>query len=314
MRAASDIFTGTNLVGLDKDYSVVRRIRKEFPEWRVGNVDIQNPRSVARSPLVRERHNGGLLVLNPPFSQQGFKSVECSLFGETIQTSVAMSYLVRSLEIFRPRDGVIMVAPESMIYSEVDSVARSLLLSRFDLEEVMGLKTTTFRGARVHASVLRIRPSSGCVKECEELISGGCINASLIRGSLPIFRAQADVGGIRLIHTTALAAINTEEFTFRCQRVKKHGASQVSGHVLLLPRVGQPSFCRCRPIRFAKPVQLSDCVFAVVFSCNEDASRAAHLINERWDLLLSQYKGTGARYMTVTRLKAFLLGLGIVVQ
>lgn len=314
LKAASEVYPASSIVGLDKDGAAIRKARKAFPQWLLSNVDVLNRRSVARSPILSSDYEDGLLVINPPFSQQGYKSLECNLLGENIKTSVAMAYLAKSLEIFAPSKGVVMVAPESLLYSDVDAKARSLLSSIFNMEEVMGLKTTTFRGARVHASVVYFKPGDSSFNNSQQLLCHKVIDFSLLRGTLPVFRAEKVVAGLPFLHSTDLSGILSGESLSSLPKVMRHGSSQIKGHVILLPRVGVPSFPQCRNVYFDQYVQLSDCVFALQFSCLESAGKAASRLNSSWGELCGIYRGTGARYVTRTRLLEYLNNHGLVAR
>lgn len=87
---------------------------------------------------------------------------------------------------------------------------------------------------------------------------------------------------------------------------------RVYGHVVLLPRVGVPIINNITEFYFKNEVQLSDCVIALKFDDKVTAQQCSKLIKSKFASLVYQYRGTGARYITIARLEAWLRSIGVV--
>ena len=64
-------------------------------------------------------------------------------------------------------------------------------------------------------------------------------------------------------------------------------------------------------MEFGQPVQLSDCVIGIRFPSYDAATKTAETIRANSDSLVSLYKGTGARYVTVRRVEEWCVSVGI---
>ena len=117
--------------------------------------------------------------------------------------------------------------------------------------------------------------------------------------------------GTRVIHSTSLGHIATDGFSSVTERTIAIAKGRIAGWMLLLPRVGTPKEGICRALYSEEEVQLSDCVIGIKFCSKIAAVNAQERIRANWQSLLSLYRGTGARYITIDRLEHWLSGIGI---
>jgi hypothetical protein len=87
--------------------------------------------------------------------------------------------------------------------------------------------------------------------------------------------------------------------------VKPIARGKIEGMALLLPRVGIPLSAPL-VISLRNTVQLSDCVIALCFEEELVANDWQRVVAAAWPRLTQLYRGTGARYVTVRRLRALL--------
>jgi hypothetical protein len=311
--AANNVLSGIKCVGLDRDKKAITALRKKQPEWVLSVADLMKEKSYSRTRAFLSTEQSDLLLLNPPFSHGRTKSVNVCYNGSEFKASVAMAHILRSFELFNPSEGALVIVPESVLYSETDLLARHALKAKYSIDLVEELDYKTFSGARVHSAAVRIRPSYSNSKTYpkEEPKLKNRIKTLLIRGGLPVYmyeisREQNVVGFVHSTHIKDMV-MGTKYCLPNTEVVR---AGRIYGHLILIPRVGVPIKDLVQAITIDKEVQLSDCVIALKFSSFSKAEDAAARIREKYLSFLSQYRGTGARYITLARLKSWLINNG----
>lgn len=310
--AAEDVLQAKYCLGIDNDPGMIRRLRRERPDWRLYVGDFLKRHRAPPTDFPGATSGVDLLVLNPPFSLGHRKYVSVKYLGESVKCSVAMAHILRGLELFRPNQGAIAVVPESLLHSNTDRHARELLGQQFSLSELFQLSIHTFKGARVNSSFVQF----GCSPSKPEVRINGqmavhSIPATVVRGGLQMHTFKHAVSGVQLIHSTSLKYIANDGISAVTDRTTAKAKGRVSGWMLLLPRVGIPKKEVFRAYYSKSEVQLSDCVIAMLFSSRVAATTAERRVRENWAALTNLYRGTGARYITVKRLIDWLWDLGV---
>jgi len=310
--AAQRTFGNVTCVGIDKDGAAVRYLRRRYPNWLLSVADALGPPRLLRAKGLPP-DGEGLLVLNPPFSLKKHKSIAIEYAGGPVRCSIAMAHMLRSIEIFAPKHGAVAIVPESLLFSETDAVARTLLGTSYDLRSVLGLKSCTFSGARANAvmvQLIRAKHSPPATRTTQPTIWApppkGVGKIELIRGGVPLFEARQSRKGVPLVHSTDIAALKLAEGLCKLKRVKAIGRGVVSGAVILIPRVGLPRMENIYALNLRSEIQLSDCVIALKFRYHAEAQACVSVLKRRWAEFQGAYHGTGARYVTVARLRSTL--------
>ena len=299
--------------GLDIDRRAVRTVLRRRPQWHVSVGDLLSRRSLVRTQVFRTRERCDVLLTNPPFSMGVSKGVVLS--GAPYRCSVAMAHILAAIELCRPKYAIGAIVPESLLHSELDDAARCELSATWHLEEILCVPQGTFDGTRAHATMIVLRRS-----QCKDGAEGGprvrvCgdVTADLVRGGLPVHATLLAGGsGLPFVHSTDLTPLVNGSYQER--RVCPIGRGCVVGAVILLPRVGVPSLEHLAPLQFERPVQLSDCVIGLRFSSHGAAASTAKVMRAEWETLVSLYKGTGARYITMQRVTDWFRAVGIEVN
>ncbi|MFW8695531.1 hypothetical protein, partial [Mesorhizobium japonicum] len=81
---------------------------------------------------------------------------------------------------------------------------------------------------------------------------------------------------------------------------------RTKGWVILIPRVGMPDASLVKALKLDTLTQLSDCVIALEFSSKNSALKAEGRLHSHWNEFKDLYRGTGARYVTISRLSFWL--------
>lgn len=312
LKAAENVLRAKFCLGIDTDPNAIRQLRREHPAWRLYVGDLLKRHRAPPTHFPGALCGVDLLVLNPPFSLGHKKYVSIKYQGRDVKCSVAMAHVLRSLELFMPSQGAIAVVPESLLYSNTDQDARELLETDFSLCELLQLSIHTFKGARVNSSFVQIRTSNSRPKLAPHFLKlVDPIPAVVVRGGLQMHTFDRMAPGVPIIHSTSLKRIAVDGISSIKECTSSIAKGRISGWLLLLPRVGVPKEDAFRAFYSRNDVQLSDCVIALQFATKSGAFGAERRIRESWDSLLKLYRGTGARYITIDRLVAWLYSVGV---
>jgi hypothetical protein len=82
--------------------------------------------------------------------------------------------------------------------------------------------------------------------------------------------------------------------------------SFIEGPALLIHRIGQPSAKKICIISSNEVYALSDCVIGIKSRTIKECQQLKKIIIDHWNDFSNLYKGTGAKYITIERLKYFL--------
>ena len=307
LSAANKIHGSTKCIGLDRDRKIITKLRKENPHWLLSVADMQREGSYIRTLVASNFKACDALLLNPPFSQGKNKYLDISYKNSQFKCSVAMSYIMRSLELFSPTQGALVIAPESLLYSELDEQARDYLTKEYDFKSICDLENKTFKGAKVHASVFKLLPRLEKL-ETKAIIrtSDKEIRASIVRGGAQVHVVNRSknygADSVPFIHTKMLPNLFEQGLDDK-QRTVVKVCGRIKGYCILLPRVGLPKIALSKTVKLDDEVQLSDCIFAI-----QGEYHVLKEIEMRISLNWQEfYKGTGARYITLSKLKKWFI-------
>ena len=308
-------FPRTEALAIDIDRSAVQRLRQILPDCTSSVCDALNGRSVAKSNVWRLRSCVDVVVANPPFgSLSGPRLADVVCWGgKKVRCGIGAAHILAALVNFLPKQ-LVAVLPDSMLHSERDGMARSLIASRYSLDVVQSLGSDAFgnAGASVSLVEMTLRRAIGGQFAMKSEVAGRALGAGpvyLIRGGLPMHDVkEVASGGIPLVHTNNLG----DRRPFKLVRPLRRGV--VSGPLVLLPRVGLPMERHLVATNLSGEHQLSDCVVAI--SCRSDgvASDVSKILMERFDALRACWGGTGAQYTTLAKLRDCLTKSGIAVD
>ncbi|NBD08026.1 N-6 DNA methylase [Corallococcus silvisoli] len=308
LAAAAKVFPAASLLGIDVDRSAIRKLRLRQPSWIVSNANMLSQQSRRRSVVGSTDLKCDLVVANPPFSMGPSKGCFFEYGGGVFRASLAMRYLLESVFFFRPSVGFAAVLPESSAYSVMDAEARACLDQFYSWAVVERLPRTAFAGTRARSILVigwnkgRIGPRLARTSLAKRKTIG---HEKLVRGGLPMHEAREWKFGIPFLHTTALVPLGAGGAGFLPQ-VFPIGRGIVMGPAVAFPRIGEIGKGQVVVIPAGLRVQLSDCVMAVRADTASDAARIRKTILSRWDGFAALFKGTGARYVTVDRMVAWL--------
>jgi predicted RNA methylase len=290
--------------GIDADRAAIDTLRQSKPHWTLVRGDSLRPQTWNRMSDLLSRVD--LTVLNPPFSMGQAKGLQLDVLGVKLRCSLAMAHVLRTVEQCDPYT-ILAVLPESLLASDLDSYGRALLEKKYNVSVVSSFRNSTFRGTRAHSALVSLtRTMEGGNARPATLSLGTKVLPKIVRGGLPVFEATYVKEGLPFVHTTNCSAL--PQSLTSLHRVKTINRGIVARIMLLLPRVGLPSKLNIRIVDLPR-VQLSDCMIAMCFDELEQAEKWRELILNNWESFTRCYAGTGARYITLARLKSWMASL-----
>ncbi len=302
LRAASARWPSAELIATDIQNELVSQIKIENPTWIAGTCDFLVESSVRSCrPLIGREGGIDLVLLNPPFSAKG-QAVKAS---DEPGSSIALRFLTRASEYASPAAEICAILPISSLYGEKDREARKRLESEWSISLVEKLPRGTFPGCFAEAAIVVLsRKFSDCGKSIEATRTNS--HANIVRGRIHVHTAKPKRGGARVefIHSTELID----------SLVKKSGlyvapVHVVTGPAVLIHRVGRPSRSKVCILEAGRRVQLSDCVIAIQADTYDGVHSIYDNLMAHYASLKSAYIGTGAPFITVSRLNGVLSNL-----
>jgi tRNA1(Val) A37 N6-methylase TrmN6 len=312
LRAASNRWPLARMFANDLSKAAVQGMRKRHPTWTVTQRDFLSRRL---GTFAESKYD--VILLNPPFSRRGRPPVSWSHWGKSCSSGVGLAFVSRALEFLAVGGTLVAVLPDGAFVNLADRLGWAYIHSQFQVERVLRNCSSTFENATAHTSVVRITRTKGrrasvghtimpIVHTAKELPS----SLNLVRGRQQMHVAQfvsESRKGLPFVHTTDLRL-----GVIDARRLRSVASGQViKGPALLLPRVGYPNASKICILMAKQRVVLSDCVIAVTCNSSKLCKELRKEFIGRWDLLEDAYRGTGARFITLQRLRDFLLNLSL---
>lgn len=308
IRAAQMKFEGLKCFGTDIDGSVLTNVKKEHPSWILEKCDFTCEESRKTCSLL-SNNRYDLILLNPPFTCKGSTAIHNVSFNNTMyHVSTAMSFLVEALK-YLSNDGILLaILPISVVYSQKDEKIREALKLECDFNILEERDNQRFKNCNPNIVIVSL--SLNKTKNQKQICSPKLlplnrkVNLKVIRGNLSMYEMPKyrDSAGIALIHSTNIrnnsicldgTLVNKKEF-------------KIEGPAVLIHRVGKPDITKIGLIKANEKYVLSDCILGILCDNYNDAKYILKQLIFHETLFCSLYKGTGAKYITIERLKQFL--------
>lgn len=295
------------LLGVDIDDVAVAKLRRERPDWIVSRADVLKPASRRASQAWRAASaEVTAVVTNPPFSYRGNGGSVICYRGFTGRAAPAMQFLLAALTDLRPTAGVFAVLPDGAMDAERHEGLWQAIEQDHVVTRLRRFKATSFRGARVATSLVRIVPGGRDMKTVEYLASersafAECRCVEVIRGRVPvhIVRRAEPENPAPFLHTTNVHRGGPAMFA--------ESSLADDAPFLVINRIGK--WRRPTSLDVGRAV-LSDCLIALrprsrgqIDVLGGDLIRA-----ESW--VAAEYRGTGAQYVTLAGVVRQLRRLG----
>lgn len=296
----------TQLLGMDIDGPTVSAISAVHPDWSVSRADFLVPRSRRASTVWRAASRElSAVVLNPPFSYRGNGGRSLRYLDFEGRVAPAMHFLVEILTELSPTRGVIAVLPDGALDAERHESLWSQIGTRFNVERLERIKTSSFRGARVSTSLIRLELGASVVGvvapiEQRKLTVAGCRCVELVRGRVPVHVARgfAPDESTQFLHTTSARGGTL---------MTAPSSLSDEAPLVVLNRIGK---WRAPFTIEVGRVVLSDCLIALRPRERHQLDSLVESITRAQKDFAGEYRGTGAQYVTVAAVIRQLHRLG----
>lgn len=300
LRAASERWPNAQIIATDIQSGLVRQIREENPGWLVGRCDFLLDRSsMSCKPLMGQKGNIDVVLLNPPFSTRG----QLDKTDTQGSSSIAIRFLQRAAAYTSPQGEICAILPISSLYGEKDESARRNIESEWEISVIEKLRRGSFPGCFAESAIVKLT-RRGVGSDAYILRTPvPAADYGIFRGRVHVHMAKAKSRGSRVefIHSTNLVNNLVTRSAMHVEPV-----DVISGPAVLIHRVGRPSASKICLLEPGRRVRLSDCVIALKASNAAEANSLIVRMKCRFDLVKSAYIGTGAPFITVARLRNLL--------
>lgn len=306
-----------SLNGIDVHAPTVNLLRREQTAWSISLGDSLNERSIRSTRVMQNaRDRTAAVVLNPPFSFRGSGGVRIR-FGDSVQkVAPAVGFVHTALTVFRPTIGLYAIMPEGAMFGQRSGRVWAALESNYEVAVTRSVSNSAFGAIRANTVLVRFTPRPGRAtvpahkrRERSTRNVGNCRCVEIVRGRVPRYlsaRAAAAQNLAPYLHTTDMRALRNG--TWETATTPSHAAERATrGPFLLLNRVGAFQDPTEYPFDWAV---LSDCLYALRTTNAALLQDLTAKLRRRSRDLASSYRGTGAPYLTVEQLMAFLVAIG----
>ena len=310
LSAAHKVWPTADLFGVDLDAGAIDASRDALPQAELFNTDFLS--SYEGNLLGDLVGNIDLIVLNPPFSCRGSSYETTAFEDEDVKSSKAMAFLLASCQYLSSIGEILAIVPRSCLFSQKDQSARSALSKQHDLEDLGPCQSSGFNGASVSVHLVRIRKTSAEERlpnpgeRVAHIKPDRAYGIAIMRGSHPVALGRNKSDAPSLIHTTDLF---NGQISINRRRAVKIG-KQISGQVLMMPRVARPNRSKIAVGNFVRPVVPSDCILSMKTIPAGNEVDLQNQLLRFWTVLEDAYSGTCASYLTLIALKDFLVSIG----
>lgn len=299
-------FAGVDCFGLDISEEVVEELQQRKPLWNLSCCDFRDEKALAKIEFLQGRRFD-LIVLNPPFTCRGSSINKVFIDKVEYHVSTAMSFLVYALTYLSENGAIYAILPISCVYSEKDRRCWQYLHENYHACVLTEVHKASFKGKCTPNIVLvYLGRQPYPVEDARQFIKAGTLGFSLMgikRGRLGVYEMKkVKVGDDRLpfIHTTNMRRGELVDVGYTKRGIKE----SVKGFGLLIPRVCNPNVEKL-VVYGREECILSDCVVLLQTRSLQQAERLKQYLIENWDEFKKNYVGTGARYVTMERLRAY---------
>ena len=303
LKAVKKKFGNLHFFGTDISADVIKKITSDNPDWTLGVCDFRDIKSVKEIDFL-EKELFDLIMFNPPFTCKGSLFERIRINDTEFRVSTAMSFIMNALQFLSPTGGMYAILPISCIYSQKDRMAWTYLQSYYNacvLEEPERVLFKNKCSPKVAFVYIGHQVKQGINTNVVSLNKDLNLNViSVVRGCM---RMQAppyskNKKAVPLIHTTNIQygiIVNTKRIIPDNQRI-------IRGYGVVIPRVCNPSPQKIALLDGQEYI-LSDCIIALLTKTMEDAIIVRNNILENWTSFVTLYKGTGAQYTTLERVR-----------
>lgn len=302
LKAVAKRYDGVKLYGTDISVDALKKLYGDCPEWILGECDFRDDESVNNVQFLHDM-KFDLIMLNPPFTCKGSVVEHVEFEGQKLRLSTAMLFLVRALRYLSEDGGLYAILPISCVYSDKDKTIWNYLKEQYNAcvlsepNKVYFTKNCSPNIVLVYVGHYTMnglsveRPNPFAQLPVTDVVRG------CYRMQNPAYSKSRKA--IPLIHTTNIQ----KGKLVNLQRIVPGVQLIVEGYGVVIPRVCNPNPDKIALLDGTRTYALSDCVIVLRTANQEDAIQIRETILNNWSNFVDYYKGTGAQYTTIARIK-----------
>lgn len=306
LKAAEHRYKDIECFGIDISDEVVDNLAVRQPLWHLGQCNFRDAEALAKISFL----NGAsfdLIVLNPPFTCRGSRIEKVMIGEDEYHVSTAMSFLVGALPYLSDEGGIYAILPVGCVYSQKDRKCWQYLQENYHACVLGEVHKANFKhkctpnivlvylGRKPYPQVVELKAQITAGPEIKlQGISRGCL------GVYEMKKVKAGKKRLPYIHTTNMRNGELVDVGYT-----KYGLKEsVKGNGVLIPRVCNPNMEKL-VVYDGKEAILSDCVVLLQTRTKKEAKLLKKYLMKNWVEFAKIYTGTGARYVTMERLRAY---------
>lgn len=302
LKAIAKRYKEIKLFGTDISAEALTKLAGDCPDWELCVCDFRDDTSVNNVHFLQNR-KFDLIMLNPPFTCKGSIVEHLEFEGEKFRLSTAMLFLMRTLRYLSEHGGLYAILPISCVYSEKDRAAWGYLKKYYNacvLDEpnrVYFSKKCSPNIVFVYAGRYPMQRGEISKQADFSMIPITEIVRGCTRMQNPAYSKKK--AAVPLIHTTNIQKGKLVDL----KKIIPGNQRTVDGYGVVIPRVCNPSQDKIALLDGKHTYALSDCVMVLRTTSQKDAEQARnHILTNLLDFI-TIYKGTGAQYVTLERMR-----------
>ena len=306
LKAAEHKFSGIICHGVDISDEVITNLKIQRPLWNLSHCDFKDKEALSKIKFLKGKIFD-LIVLNPPFTCRGSCINKLFIGDNEYHVSTAMSFLVGALPYMSEKGSIYAILPVGCVYSQKDRKCWQYLQENYHACVLGEVQKANFKHKCTPNIVLVYlgRKPYPKVEEQKDFTTAGpeIVLQGISRGRLGVYEMKkVKVGKNKLpyIHTTNMRNGELVDVGHTKRGLKE----SVKGNGLLIPRVCNPNVEKL-VVFDGREAILSDCVVLLQTRTKKEAQQLKRYLVKNWGEFTKIYTGTGARYVTMERLRAY---------
>jgi methylase of polypeptide subunit release factors len=303
LRSAQMKWKDVKIFGTDISKEAISNLNERHPDWNVEYCDFLDEESKSCCKLLRDR-TFDLILLNPPFTCKGSKIHKVEFEGLSYHVSTAMLFLLKSISYINAEGIIIAILPVSAAYSQKDHEIWNVLEAKYNLTIIEERDKQYFKACYPPNIIIASLNDFSIHKktQSQNKIDSIIKIKEITRGQLSMNEIIEDTNSTKLlIHSTNLRNNKIVNVKYKVN----NNYPLISGPGVVIHRVGNPKPSKVCAIKKTEKYILSDCLIFIKTETYTDSKELKEYILSNWTLFERLYKGTGAKYITLKRLKAF---------
>lgn len=301
LKAVRIRFKDVKFFGTDISQDAISKLANENVGWTLGVCDFRNDDSVKNLSFLKSA-SFDLIVLNPPFTCKGANVELVEFNGIKYKVSTAMMFVMKAVKYL---SSIGAILPISCVYSQKDRIAWKLLQDQYNACVLEEPERVSF-GHRCSPNIVLVyigHSERVNVEKRSSLTLPSFAIDKVVRGGVRMqnLKYSKSKNAIRLIHTTNIQ----NRKLINLDRILPEKRLTVKSYGVIIPRVCNPNPQKIALLDDKNIYLLSDCIIMLQTSTMEEAEKIQTYILDHWSTFITLYKGTGAKYTTLERVRTF---------